>query len=301
MSAVAKRPRPAVPRLIDYSSKPPVPDVALRPAGHLSNYDRVYSSESREPESPDRALESYLATYDELGATHVVIKARDIETTFGFKISNEDIAGFCRTHGKRYIGFAGVDPHKGMTAIRELERSVRDLGLRGLNLQCFEHKLPINDKLMYPLYAKCVELGIPVNIHCGINFAASTSMEFGRPSMLDEVLGHFPELRVCAAPPGWPWVQELIAVAWKHPNLMIGLVYVKPKLLATANSGYEPLLQYGRTLLQDRIIFGSGYPRLSPWSALDEIDALPVSGAIRDKWLFANAARFLGLDDSDKH
>ena len=73
-----------------------------------------------------------------LGARHVVVKARDLETTFGFRIRNEDVAAFCREHGPRFIGFAGVDPHKGMTALRELEFAVTELGLRGLNLQCFE-------------------------------------------------------------------------------------------------------------------------------------------------------------------
>ena len=280
-------------RLIDYSSKPPIQDVAVRPSAHLRNYDRIYSAP--EASGPADTEADYLRAYQEIGAEHVVIKARDVESTFGFKIANEDVAAFCRKHGPRYIGFAGVDPHKGMAAVRELEKSVKELGLRGLNLQCFEHKLPINDKLMYPLYAKCVELDIPVNIHCGINFAESCPMEYGRPHLLDEVMAHFPELRVCAAPPGWPWVHELIGVAWKHANVMIGLVFVKPKLLAVAGSGYEPLLQYGRALLQDRIIFGSGYPRLPLEQSLNEIRALPIEDDIRDKWLYQNARRFLRL------
>ena len=88
-----------------------------------------------------------------------------------------------------------------MTAIRELEHAVRELGLKGLNLQCFEHKLCINDPKMYPLYAKCIELDIPVNIHASINFSTSTEMRYGHPIHLDEVMVHFPELRVVASPP----------------------------------------------------------------------------------------------------
>jgi predicted TIM-barrel fold metal-dependent hydrolase len=283
-------------KLIDYSSKPPVKELSIR-APHLSNYDRVYgSSGERETENySEEALGRYLAAYENAGAAKVVIKARDLETTFGEKIRNEDVAAFCRKHGERYIGFAGVDPHKGMAAVRELEHAVTELGLKGLNLQCFEHKLPINDAKMYPLYARCIELDIPVNIHCGINFSTSTSMEFGRPHLLDEVMIHFPELRVCAAPPGWPWVHELLGVAWKHPNLWIGLVYVRPKLLAVQHSGYEPLLQYGRTILQDKIIFGSGYPSLSLETALAEIDAFNLPEKVRDKWLHQNAATFLRI------
>ena len=90
-------------------------------------------------------------------------------------------------------------------------------------------------------------------------------------------------------------MQELIGVAWKHPTLVIGLVFVKPKLLAIANSGYESLLQYGRTLLKDRIIFGSGFPRLSPAQALREIDALGLPDDVTDRWLYRNAKQFLRL------
>ena len=181
----------------------------------------------------------------------------------------------------------------GMAAVRELEHAVRELGLRGLNIQGFEHKLPINDKLLYPLYAKCVELDIPVNIHCGANFSTTTRADFGHPAALDEVLVHFPELRVCASPPGWPWVNDLLAVAWRHPNLWIGIVAMRPKLLAVSNSGYEPLLQYGKTVLKSRMLFGSGYPLMPVERSLGEIHELPLPDDIRQLWLSGNAREFL--------
>ena len=284
---------------IDYGSKPPIP--AFDKSGpHLENYRRVYRAS--EDLVTDRSvgpeqLDAYLAMYERLGARHVVVKARDLETTFGFKIANEDVAAFCRAQGPRFMGFAGVDPHKGMTAIRELEHAVAVLGLRGLNLQCFEHRLAINDRKLYPLYAKCIELDIPVNIHASINFSTDTLMDYGHPRALDEVMVHFPELRVCASPPGWPWVQELIGVAWRHANVSIGLVAVRPKVLGIANSGYEPLLQYGNTLLRDRIIFGSAYPMMPVDQALQEIDALPLKPETRRAWVHDNAARFLRVQD----
>lgn len=284
--------------MIDYASKPPT--LAFNPpqTEHLKNYRRVYeASESRvgKPADEQTALAQYLDAYDALGASHVVVKARDNETTFGLKVRNEDVAEFCSRHGSRFIGFAGVDPNKGMAAVRELETAVRDLGLRGLNLQCFELKLAINDKRMYPLYAKCVELDIPVNIHCGINFSTASQMDYGRPIYLDEVMLHFPELRVCASPPGWPWIEELIGVAWRHPTVHIGVVAVRPKLLAMEDSGYRPLLTYGSKLLQDRIITGTSFPMQPVQQAYDEFTALPLPDAVRRKWMHDNAVRFLGL------
>lgn len=282
--------------IIDYASRPPIPEFTQDGTQHLQRYRAVYGSSEKAASTEKAAtLDAYLATYDALGAEHVVVKARDLETTFGWRISNEDVAAFCRQQGERFIGFAGVDPHKGAAALRELEYAIKELGLRGLNLQCFEHRLAINDARMYPLYAKCIELDIPVNLHCSINFATTTLMELGRPALLDEVMVHFPELRVCAAPPGFPWVHELIGVAWRHPNVHIGLVAVRPKYLDAQGAGYEGLLRYGRSILQDRIIFGSSYPLMPVERSIREIEALPIEEPVRRKWLYENAKRFLRL------
>jgi predicted TIM-barrel fold metal-dependent hydrolase len=284
--------------LIDFNSRPPIPAFDTAGAAHLRNYRTVYAaseSQVREQQGEDR-LASYLRDYDQVDARHVVVKAKDVETTFGLKVHNEAVAAFCKEQGGgRFIGWAGVDPHKGDAALQELEFAVRELGLRGLNLQGFEHRLAINDPLMMTLYRKCVELDIPVNIHCGINFSTDCLMEHGRPLLLDQVMVNLPALRVVASPPGWPWVHELLGVAWRHRNVHIAVSAIRPKLLTTPGSGYEGLLQYGNTLLQDRIFFGTSFPMQPIPRAVDEVLQLPLKDAIREKWLYANAARFLGV------
>ena len=282
---------------IDFSSRPPVAELTLPSSGHLANYRRVYAASEAlvDHATGPQALQSYLDVYESLGAETVVVKARDLTSTFGVKIANEAVATFCHAHADRFLGFAGVDPHQGAAAVRELEHAVRELGLRGLNIQGFEHQLAINDPLLYPLYAKCVELDIPVNIHCGMNFSSATRMSYGHPLALDEIMVNFPGLRVCASPPGWPWVNELLAVAWRHPNLWIGVVAIRPKLLSVAASGYEPLLRYGSGILRSKMIFGSGYPLMPIERSLAELHALPMPDAVRQQWLSGNAREFLRL------
>ena len=281
---------------IDFSSRPPVSEMAGN-AEHLSNYRRIYRRTEGvvKERASDDPLQAYLATYERLQATAVVLKARDLTSTFGFKIANEDVANFCSRHGERYIGFAGVDPHQGPIAVQQFEEAIRDLGLKGLNLQCFEHKLAIDDPLLHPLYAKCVELDVPVNVHCGVNFSTRTSMSYGHPLGLDRVMCTFPELRVCASPPGWPWVNELLAVAWRHPNVWIGTLAMRPRLMATPHSGYEPLLQYGKTVLKKKMIFGSAFPMMPVDDALSEFRALEMPESVREQWLQGNAKDFLKL------
>jgi predicted TIM-barrel fold metal-dependent hydrolase len=287
--------------IIDFGSRPPLPQFNPRNAAHLAHYDVVYatSADAAQEAVPGvddpGALDKYLRAYDDARVEYVVIHAKDVETTFGIKISNEDVAAFCREHGKRFIGFAGVDPHKGYAAIKELQHAVEVLGMRGLNLQCFEHKMPMNDARYYPLYAKCIELDIPVGLHASINFSTKTLMECGRPLALDEVMVHFPELRVVAIPPGFPWVQELIGVAWRHRNVMIGLTPVRPKYLTVPDSGYGPLVTYGNGLLKDRMIFGTSYPLQPILRTVAETEALPLKPEVKKMWFYDNAARLLGL------
>jgi len=281
--------------IIDYGATPPIASLKLPDTRHLANYRRVYAASEAQTAHGAMTLAQWFSACDDAGIGLTVIKGRDVETTFSARVTNEAVADVVAAHPGRFMGFAGVDPNKGMTAVRELEHAVRDLGLKGLNLQCFENRLAVDDRRMYPLYAKCVELDIPVNIHVGVNFSLKSSPDFGRPEMLDRVLCDFPELRVCASPPGWPWVDELLAVAWRHPNLWIGLVAIRPKLLNVAHSGYGPLMQYGRTILKDRMIVGTAWPMMPMDRVIAEVRNLPIEAAIADRWLSGNARAFLRL------
>ena len=281
---------------VDFSSRPPTPGFAGN-AEHLSNYRRIYQNTELQVKTERGAdpLQEYLDTYERLNATAVVLKARDLSSTFGFKIANEDVALFCKTHGSRYLGFAGVDPHRGDKAVDEFEMAIRELGLCGLNIQGFEHGLSIDDPLLHPLYKKCLELDVPVNIHCGMNFSTKASISYGQPLALDRVMMAFPGLRVCASPPGWPWIYELLAVAWRHPTVWIGTLAMRPKLMTTPHSGYEALLQYGKTVLKHRMMFGTAFPMMPVERTLDEFKALPLDEDIQALWLDGNARAFLRL------
>ena len=245
--------------------------------------------------SGPEALADYLWLYDRLNARHVVLKARDAQTTMGFRCRTRRSRISAISSARDSIRFAAVDPHRGADALDELNHAIRDLGLRGLNVQGFEHRLAINDPKLMALYERCAELDIPVNIHCGMNFSLSSKAIYGHPLALDDVLTAFPTLRVCASPPGWPWISELIAMAWRHPNLWIGLSAVRPKLAGIPGSGYEPLLRYGAGLLKQRVLFGSGYPMIPVDRSIAEIEDRGLTDDVRRAWLYDNAAAYLRL------
>ncbi len=289
--------------ILDFGLTPPTQpffDHYLQPPDYLKGYEHLYGPRIQEALTYYQGpFERFLDMLDRCGVRKAVISAKDVETRFGRKLPNEAVAELVARYPERFIGFAGVDPLKGMRAVHELQHAITDLGLRGLSLEPFEYQLPPNDKKYYPLYAKCAELGVPVALHCSLNFARGIRMEYGRPTYLDEVAVDFPELTLIASTPGWPWVAELVAVAWRNPNVYIKIAAMRPKYFAYPNTGWGPLLHYGNTVLQDRVLFASAWPLLPLERSIAEVRALPLKEAVVEKWLWNNGARLLGLEGEE--
>lgn len=285
--------------VIDFALHPPVPPFFaeyLDPPDYLKGYEHLYADRIQEAMAYyDAPFDRFLDYLDQCGVRRAVISGKDTEVRHRRRLPNTAVADLVQRYPDRFSGFAGADPLKGMAAVRDLHFAVRELGLCGLSLEPFEYGLPPNDKKYYPLYAKCCELGVPVSIHCSTNFGRGVRLEYGRPTYLDEVAVDFPELTVIAMTPGWPWVPELVAVAWRNPNVYIKIAAVRPVYFATPNTGWGELLHYGNTVLQDRILFASAWPLLPLERTIAEVRALPLKETVREKWLWRNAARLLGL------
>lgn len=286
--------------IIDFGLNPPHPDfmeLYINPPKYLEGYKDLYLGQMEDLLAHiDAPVEDFVKYLESIGITKAVVKAKDIETTYQRKLPNESVAELVGQYPDRFIGFAGVDPHKGMDALRELEYAVRDLGLKGLAMEPFEYHLRANDRRFYPLYSKCVELDIPVNLHCSINYSTMSRMDYGRPIYLDDVAVDFPELKIIAMTPGWPWVSELVGVAWRHPNVYIEIAAVRPRYMAMPNTGWGELVHYGNTVIQDKILFASSWPLLPIERTVQEVRELPLKESVVEKWLYSNAARLLGID-----
>ena len=61
----------------------------------------------------------------------------------------------------RFAGLATVDLDNPMGAVRELRRRVREDGFVGLRVVPWLWGMPPTDRHYYPLFAECVELGVP--------------------------------------------------------------------------------------------------------------------------------------------
>lgn len=281
--------------VIDYSVTPPLKEFLIMPE-YLKDYQRIYKEKGKEQREIDNwSEEAFLELLEKEEIDIAVIKARDVETTLGMKIPNEACARLVKKHPQRLLGMAGVDPLKGKAAVEELEYAIKELGLRGVNLWPYEYNLYPHDHAYYPIYEKCLELGAIVSIETSMHFNRSVRMDLCRPLYLDYVAVDFPDLKLVGSTPGWPWVAELMGVAWRHPNVYVAISFVRPKHIGNPLSGYETLIQFGNTILQDKIIFGSGWPTLPMKRGVEEVRQLPLKDEVKEKWLHKNAARLFGL------
>ena len=285
----------------------PTPDVMRYVSEHfpkeMSGYLRVFFKQEPRPEefrkiaqAFGRAEDEVIELLDAAGIDRTLITGFDewssVHETF---IPNELVAALAERHPDRFIPFAGVDLLKGMEAVRELERLVSERGFRGLSLRPFMIGLPADDRRYYPLYAKCVELDVPLSIHTSANWTTVAVNDLGHPRHIDAVAADFPELRIVMSHAGYPWVLEACLLAWKYPNVYLELAAHRPRYLAAPGTGWEPLLRFGQTTIADKVLFGTGWFLLGrpPGQIVEEFRALPVAEDVMERWLGRNAETLL--------
>src|SRR5204862_6222120 len=206
-------------------------------------------------------------------------------------IGNEEVAAWVEQHPDRFAGLAAVDLTRPMEAVRELRRCVTELGFIGLRVIPWLWEAPPTDRRYYPLFAACVELGVPFCTQVGHTGPARPS-ETGRPiPYIDQLALDFPELVIVGGHIGYPWTEEMVAVARKHEK-----VYIDTS--AYTSKRYPPeLVRYMQTRSGRRkVMFGSNYPMIAPNVALEELDSLGLDEEIQELFLEGNARRVFGLD-----
>ena len=211
---------------------------------------------------------------------------------------NDHAAKMVKDHPDAFLGaWAMIDPWKGKAAVKELERCVKELGMIGIKFQSIVQGFYPNDRRFYPLYEKCVELGVPASFHTGSTGAGAGMpggggyhLKYTKPiPNIDDVAADFPELTVIMIHPSWPWVEEQIAVLLHKANVYADLSGYAPKYFA------ESIKRELNGRLQDKFMYGSDYPEVHPKRWLAEFEAAGYKPEVVEKVLYKNAQRILGV------
>jgi uncharacterized protein len=240
---------------------------------------------------PGKQVEALAEKYGKLDCFGNIL-GRDSRTASGsIDVGNDYVAAVVKKYPKNFMGIGSVDPWLGKLAIKEAERAVKELGLKGLKFEPYRQLFFLNDPQFYPLWAKIQELGVPIMVHTGtIQNTGDHKLKYNEPiPYIDDVASDFPGLTIIACHPSFPWQDETLAMATYKKNVMIELSAGYPEDFS------DNLIKFMNKGLQDKIMFGSGYPLFEPSEWVRQLKALPVAPKVQEKVLYKTAAKFFGL------
>jgi len=218
----------------------------------------------------------------------------------GTRNSNEHVVDLVSNYPNSFAGvLASLDTNAndlGAVA-RYAEELVRNPKVVGFKFHPPDQGFYPSDKKFYDIWEVLMAGGKPVMFHIGFTVLGANTeggsgigLDYGRPIHLDTLAKDFPRLKILAAHPGWPWVEEAIGVVTHKKNVFID------------TSGYlaEQLPElFQKTLgsrLQDKALFGTDFPYVDLPKALASFDKMDFKAAVKEKLLVGNARNLFGLN-----
>jgi hypothetical protein len=267
--------------------------------GHHSMDDELLAASAkyfRASHNRTPALAEIAGLYRELNMAAVVFTVDAATETGHQAISSEEIATQAAEHSDVLIPFGSVDPRRGADAVAQARSLARDYGVKGFKFHPTLQGFAPNDPAFYPLWAEIESLGVPALFHtgqtgigAGLPGGRGLKLRLSDPMLVDDVAADFPALTVILAHPSVPWAASSVSIATHKSNVYIDLSGWSPK--------YFPadLVRAANSYLQDKVLFGTDYPLLTPERWLRDFDALGFKPEAKAKILKSNAVKLLGL------
>ena len=191
----------------------------------------------------------------------------------------------------RFFFDVPCNPGLGMEEVRRLKALHKDVGIKAASVfpagTC--PQVAINDKRMYPLYAACVELDIPILLNVGVP-GPRIPMETQKVEHLDEVCWFFPELKIVMRHGGEPWEKLAVKLMLKYPNLYYSTSAFAPKHYP------KEIIDYANTRGSDKILYAGYFPMgLSLDRIFNEMPNVSFKDDVWPKFLYENAKKIFNL------
>lgn len=282
-------------KIIDFRLRPPL--GSFREWVMYKNMDRTARMAGDvgmdvSPSARERSIDRLLEEMAEANVVQGVVPGR-LSPVLGVTDA-DDIAEIVKSHPDKFFGYGPVTPLGGKRALREVEHASA-LGLKGIVLEPGVANPPayLDDRRIYPVYALCEEKGLPVLLMAGGN--AGPDLEYSSPVHIDRVAADFPSLTLISGHGNWPWVHQIIHVAFRRQN-----VFLSPDMYLFNMPGVSDYVNAANGFLRDRFLFATAYPLVGLKQGVEAFLRLPFKEEVREKILFRNAAALLGLETSER-
>lgn len=232
-----------------------------------------------------KCCELMLAEMDAAGIETGVVVGRN--SGFLGSVPDADVMEFTKVYPERFWAVASVDLTDRRKAVCEIDQAMA-AGYKAVNIEPGAQVVSMmaDDRRFHPIYAHCEDTGVPVILLGGGN--AGPNIEYTVPVALDRMLGDFPHLKVAVTHGGWPWVHQVLHIAFRRSNL-----YLSPDMYLVDTPGMEDYLKAADGFHAERFIYGSSYPLCPLDGYLDWFRALPLKPRTIERVLYRNALEFL--------
>lgn len=275
--------------IIDFRIRPPfksfLASAMYRGAARRDGITRKVGFEPS-PAAIELSTAKLLAEMDAAGVEAGVVVGRKSDTLGS--IDNADILELAKLHPGRFIPVGSVLPLPRISAREEIDR----LSAQGFKAIAIEpgglaEPLHYDDRRLYPFYADCEDRGVVLIVMGGGN--AGPDITFTAPEHLDRVLGDFPKLLIVSSHGSWPWVHQILHVAFRRPNL-----YLSPDYLMANLPGMDDYVRAADGYLSEQILYASAFPFAPVKAYADWFRSLPIRPENMERVLYRNARRLLG-------
>ncbi len=236
-------------------------------------------------------LESVINNMDEAGVDMIMAHTWKMFSYHNRRMLSEtpfkDVIAAVNKYPKRIVGVHSYNPYRIQQSLQEIRMLVRDYNFKSIYMHIYGFDMYLTDARMYPVYALCEELQIPVMMQVGHVLEAMPS-KYGDPMQLDELVLHFPTLKLVGVHNGFPYHDALISCCMKWDNIYMGVTawmprYLPPSVVTFINGNGRDQCMWGTNGLPFKPMF-------------EQFNELGLKPANKENLLWKTAAKVFNLD-----
>jgi len=208
-------------------------------------------------------------------------------------VTDDQVENVQKRYGGRMVSLACPNLKKPIKeVVREIETSIVQRGFKGVAIESFHVSMQVDDKRLFPIYEKCLDLGVFVHLMSG-PIISMPNLSFTDPIHYEYVALKYPDLKIAIFHACYPYVYQACALMLRSARHGVANIHLEPDAFIFAPGGsvyVEAMKAY-----PDNFLFASAYPYGVIKESVKQLNKLPLDRKVRSKYLYDNAVKLLKL------